>query len=84
MPTYASHVFLSIGRKRIIISQLRFVVGDYVILGLIWRDLRRIHLTDAKRSLSSITELPVRVAARGELHADVIRQVNNTQLKANG
>src|SRR3954451_25121801 len=41
-----------------------------------WPTLRRrsTHLTDAKRLLSSIAELPMRVAAHGELHAKVIRQ----------
>ena len=34
----------------------------------------RLSLTDAQHSLSSETELPVRVAVRGELHAEVIRQ----------
>src|SRR5687768_9698638 len=48
--------------------------GDHAILGLTWHDLRRIQLTAAKRLLSSITELPMRVAARSELHAKVIRQ----------
>jgi hypothetical protein len=74
MPTCANHVYLSIGRKRIITSQHRIVASDHSILGLICSDPRRIHLTDEKRLLSSEAELSVRVAARGELQAKVIGQ----------
>jgi hypothetical protein len=63
------------GRAVYQISQRwHIVAGDHAILGLAWRDPRRIQLTDEKRRLSSETELPMRVAARSELHAKVIRQ----------
>ena len=63
------------GRAVYQISQRwHIVAGDHAILGLTWRDPRRIQLTDEKRRLSSETELPMRVAARGEVHVKVMRQ----------
>jgi hypothetical protein len=63
------------GRAVYQISQRwHIVAGDHAILGLTWRDPRRIQVTDEKRRLSSETDLPMRVATRGELHAKVIRQ----------